>query len=182
MYQAYLFFSILILFSAFTAILSYNPIHSVFWLVLVFIQSAILSIMLAYEYLGLVIVIVYIGAIAILFLFVIMMLDIFQLKTLMQFNNMIPMIILACWEMCFGSKMQIYIEIYRQTQDWRLDYESHVILLSKTIYNDLGFLLIVTSFLLLVAMIGAIVITLETNEITKKQNLSTQHHRNNSWN
>lgn len=63
---------------------------------MVFIQSAILSIMLAYEYLGLVIVIVYIGAIAILFLFVIMMLDIFQLKTLMQFNNMIPMIILAC--------------------------------------------------------------------------------------
>ena len=90
------FFSILILFSAFTTILSCNSVHSVFWLVLVFIQSAILFMLLAYEYLGLIIVIVYIGAIAILFLFVIMMLDIFQLKTIIQFNNMIPMIILAC--------------------------------------------------------------------------------------
>ena len=90
------FFSILILFSAFTTILSCNSVHSVFWLVLVFIQSAILFMLLAYEYLGLIIVIVYIGAIAILFLFVIMMLDIFQLKTIIQFNNMIPMILLAC--------------------------------------------------------------------------------------
>lgn len=181
MYQAYLFFSILILFSAFTSILSYNPIHSVFWLVLLFIQSAILSIMLAYEYLGFIIIIIYIGAIAILFLFVIMMLDIFQLKVVIQFNNMIPIIILACWELCFGVKMQLYIEIYRQTQDWRLDYDSHTLLLGKTIYNDLGFLLIITSFLLLISMIGAIIITLEINELTRKQNLGFQHHRSNSW-
>nr|AER54546.1 NADH dehydrogenase subunit 6 [Millepora sp. EK-2011] len=181
MYQACLFFSILILFSAFNSILSHNPIHSVFWLVLLFIQSAILSIMLAYEYLGFVIVIIYIGAIAILFLFVIMMLDIFQLKVVTQFNNMIPIIILVCWEFCFGVKMQFYVEIYRQTQDWRLDYDSHALLLGKTIYNDLGFLLVITSFLLLVSMIGAIIITLEINELTKKQNLSSQHYRNNSW-
>ena len=69
------------LFSAFTTIQSYNSVHSVFWLVLVFIQSAILSTMLAYVYLGLIIVIVYIGAIAILFLFVIMMLDMFDCHT-----------------------------------------------------------------------------------------------------
>ena len=181
MYQACLFFSILILFSAFNSILSYNPIHSVFWLVLLFIQSAILSIMLAYEYLGFVIVIIYIGAIAILFLFVIMMLDIFQLKVVTQFNNMIPIIILVSWEFCFGVKMQFYVEIYRQTQDWRLDYDSHALLLGKTIYNDLGFLLVITSFLLLVSMIGAIIITLEINELTKKQNLSSQHYHNNSW-
>ena len=181
MYQACLFFSILILFSAFNSILSYNPIYSVFWLVLLFIQSAILSIMLAYEYLGFVIVIIYIGAIAILFLFVIMMLDIFQLKVVTQFNNMIPIIILVCWEFCFGVKMQFYVEIYRQTQDWRLDYDSHALLLGKTIYNDLGFLLVITSFLLLVSMIGAIIITLEINELTKKQNLSSQYYRNNSW-
>ena len=181
MYQTYLFFSILILFSAFTSILSYDPLHSVFWLVLLFIQSAVPSIMLAYEYLGFVIVIIYIGAIAILFLFVIMMLDVFQLKVVTQFNNMIPIIILACWEFCFGVKMQLYIEIYRQTKDWRLDYESHALLLGKTLYNDLGFLLVVTSFLLLVSMIGAIIITLEVNELTRKQNLNSQHHHKNSW-
>ena len=65
-------------------------------------------------------------------------------------------------------------------QDWCLDYESHTILLSKTIYNKLGLLLIVISFLLLVSMIGATVRTLEVNEITEKQNLSSQHHCNNS--
>ena len=76
--------------------------------------------------------------------------------------------------------MQLYIEIYRQTKDWRLDYESHALLLGKTLYNDLGFLLVVTSFLLLVSMIGAIIITLEVNELTRKQNLNSQHHHNNS--
>ena len=81
---------------------------------------------------------------------------------------MISMIILACWEFCFGVKMQIYIEIFRQTQDWCLDYESHAILLSKTMYNDLGLLLIIASFLLLVPMRGAIVVTLEVNEMAKK--------------
>ena len=77
--------------------------------------------------------------------------------------------------------MQLYIEIYRQSHDWRLDYVSHAILLSKTIYNNLGLLLIVTTFLSLVFIIGAIVITLEVNGIKKKQNLSSQHYRNNSW-
>ena len=76
--------------------------------------------------------------------------------------------------------MQLYIEIYCQMQDWCLYYESHTILLSKTIYNKLGLLLIVISFLLLVSMIGAIVRTLEVNEITEKQNLNSQHHHNNS--
>ena len=76
--------------------------------------------------------------------------------------------------------MQLYIEIYCQMQDWCLYYESHTILLSKTIYNKLGLLLIMISFLLLVSMIGAIVRTLEVNEITEKQNLSSQHHHNNS--
>ena len=71
------------------------------------------------------------------------------------------------------SKMQIYNEIYRQTQDWCLDYESHAILLSKTMYNDIGLLLIIASFLLLVTMMGAIVVTLEVNKITRKQNQSS---------
>ena len=71
------------------------------------------------------------------------------------------------------SKMQIYNEIYRQTQDWCLDYESHAILLSKTMHNDIGLLLIIASFLLLVTMMGAIVVTLEVNKITRKQNQSS---------
>lgn len=181
MYQLYLFFSILILLSAFITVLSYNPIHSVFWLVMVFIQSAILSIILTYNYLGLIIIIIYVGAIAILFLFMIMMLDIFQLKTATQLNNIIPIILLVCWQVWFGLKMQNHNEIYPYTKGWKMDYESHIILFGKTIYNDLGFLLIISSFILLVAMVGTIVITLEKNNITRKQNLSSQHHSNNSW-
>ena len=181
MYQLYLFFSVLILLSAFITILSYNPIHSVFWLVMVFIQSAILFIILTYNYLGLIIIIIYVGAIAILFLFMIMMLDIFQLKTTAQLNNIIPIILLVCWQVWFGLKIQVHNGVYPYTQGWKVDYESHIILLGKIIYNDLGFLLIISSFILLIAMVGTIVITLEKNNITKKQNLSSQHHRNNSW-
>lgn len=181
MYQLYLFFSILILLSAFITILSYNPIHSVFWLVMVFIQSAILSIILTYNYLGLIIIIIYVGAIAILFLFMIMMLDVLQLRTATQLNNIIPIILLLCWQVWFGLKMQIRNKVYPYTQGWKVDYESHIILFGKTIYNDLGFLLIISSFILLIAMMGTIVIILEKNNLTKKQNLNSQHHRNNSW-
>lgn len=75
-----------------------------------------------------------------------------------------------------------YSELRKDCIDsWFFVKESHISLISKTIYNDLSLVFIVISILLLVAMIGAIVLTLETNEITRKQGLSLQHQRNNSW-
>ena len=77
------------------AIISSNPIHSVFWLVIVFLYSAGFLIAISFEFLALMIVIVYVGAIAILFLFVIMMLDIVQLRKITPINNIIPILFIV---------------------------------------------------------------------------------------
>lgn len=160
---------------------SYNPIHSVFWLVLVFLQSSIFLISLSYEFLGLMLIIIYVGAIAILFLFVIMMLDIYQISRIVNFNNILPVIILLILQILLVNHSNYFEYKLISSNNWFFNKESHISLISKTIYNDLGFVFIVISVLLLVAMIGAIILTLETNEITKKQGLSIQHQRNNSW-
>lgn len=101
--QFYSIFSLLLIFSVLMTISSYNPIHSVFWLVLVFLQSSILLVSLSYEFLGLMLVIIYVGAIAILFLFVIMMLDIFQISTVVNFNNILPISFLLISQVLFMS-------------------------------------------------------------------------------
>ena len=69
--------------------------------------------------------------------------------------------------------MQIYIEVYRQTQDWCLDDESHAILLSKTICNDLGLLLIITSFFTLSCYDRSNSSNFRNYQITGKQNQSS---------
>lgn len=179
--QFYSFFSVLLLVSVFMTISSYNPIHSVFWLVIVFLQSSIFLISLSYEFLGFMLIIIYVGAIAILFLFVIMMLDIFQLSKISNFNNIIPIIVLLISQLLFLNQVNDSDLRIKHIKDWFISKSSHIDIISETLYNDFGLIFIIISILLLVAMVGAIVLTLETNEITKKQALVVQHQRNDSW-
>ena len=160
---------------------SYNPIHSVFWLVIVFLQSSIFLISLSYEFLGFMLIIIYVGAIAILFLFVIMMLDIFQLSKISNFNNIVPITLLLMFQLLFYNQINENDLEINHVIDWFVLKSSHVDMISETLYNDFGIVFIIISILLLVAMVGAIILTLETNEITKKQILVSQHQRNNSW-
>ena len=160
---------------------SYNPIHSVFWLVIVFLQSSIFLISLSYEFLGFMLIIIYVGAIAILFLFVIMMLDIFQLSKISNFNNIVPITLLLMFQLLFYNQINENDLKINHVIDWFVLKSSHVDMISETLYNDFGIVFIIISILLLVAMVGAIILTLETNEITKKQILVSQHQRNNSW-
>ena len=91
--QFYIFLVSVILLSSAMVITSLNPIHSVFWLVLVFLNSSALLLILGFNFVPLMLVIVYVGAIAILFLFVIMMLDILHLKKTESINNIIPLVL-----------------------------------------------------------------------------------------
>lgn len=167
------------------AITSSNPIHSVFWLVLVFLHSAGFLISLGFEFLGLMMVIIYVGAIAILFLFVIMMLDISQLKKITPINNVIPLmfvifinVILNAWWILKGTEKIFY---YWKPLNWSLNKFTQINLLGVNLYSEYSFPLLILSLLLLIAMVGAIVLTLELGLITKKQILTSQHQRNNSW-
>jgi len=81
----------LILVCAFMVILSKNPVHSIFYLILVFCGAATLLISLGAEFLGLILIIVYVGAVAVLFLFVIMMLNIKIIELNANFINYLPL-------------------------------------------------------------------------------------------
>lgn len=179
--QFYFLFSLLLLVSTFMTISSYNPIHSVFWLVIVFLQSSILIMSLNYEFLGLMLIIIYVGAIAILFLFVIMMLDIFQLSKIIDFSNILPILFLTLLQVLMIFLIDTTDLKLGYIRDWFFKQESQIILLSNILYNNFALLFLIISILLLIAMVGAIILTLEINIITKRQNLSIQHQRNNSW-
>lgn len=182
MEKLYSIFSFFILFAVVMTITSFNPIHSVFWLVLVFIQSASLLISLKFEFLGLMLIIIYVGAIAILFLFVIMMLDIFQLSKIMKVYHIFPILILLSYQLYISKIENLGINFFiNNIINWEFQYKSQIHILSQILYGEYSLPFILISILLLIAMVGAIVLTLENSLITKKQYLSVQHHRNNSW-
>ena len=164
-------------------ITSTNPIHSIFWLVLVFLCSSGFLISLGFDFIGLMVIIIYVGAITILFLFVIMMLDIIQLKKITSILNITPImfiifvnIILEVW---WALSTKSYNKFY--TLEIPIDKFTHINNLGLNLYTEYSYPLLLLSLLLLVAMVGAIVLTLELGHITRKQNLTNQHQRNNSW-
>ena len=183
MIQIYNFFFLLILFSTIMTIISFNPIHSVFWLVFIFLSSSGLLLSLNLNFLPLIIIIIYIGAIAILFLFVIMMLDIIELTEITSITNILPILLIIIvnivLELLLLSKNNFKEFIF--IKNWSFENIDQIYLIGNIIYSEYFYPFILISILLLIAMIGAIVLTLELGSITKRQILINQHQRNNSW-
>lgn len=181
MEQLYIFLSFITLTGAIMVISSLNPIHSVFWLVLVFLNSSILLILLGFNFIPLMLIIVYVGAIAILFLFVIMMLDILQLRRIESISNIVPIIV------CLFVNVLTYILLYFRDFNinisfstsnlWNLNSESQINFIAKSLYSFYGYPFIIISLLLLVAMVGAIILVLDLGVITRRQILTDQHQR-----
>lgn len=181
MEQLYLFLSFITIIGAIMVITSLNPIHSVFWLVLVFLNSSILLLLLGFNFLPLMIIIVYVGAIAILFLFVIMMLDIIQLKRIETIKHTIP-IVLCVFINCL-SYLIVWFKDYNlilqisSYYKWSLQSNSQVKIISKLMYSYYSYPFIIMSLLLLIAMVGAIVLVLDLSVVTRRQLLTQQHQR-----
>ena len=113
------------------------------------------------------------------------MLDIIQLRKINPINNIIPILVLIgtnilieAWWLFKYSNISIEKTYF---QDWNIEITNHITNLGINLYSEYAYPLFIISLLLLIAMIGAIVLTLELGIITRKQNLSNQHHRNNSW-
>ena len=145
---------------------------------MLFLSGATFLIFMGLHFIGIMTIIIYVGAIAILFLFVIMMLDIFQLRDFTNVSNIIPLVAFIIFQMVlldfiFIPETTLYTPIL-----WSLDVFSHLNLISNLLYQDYGDLLILISFLLLIAMVGAIILTLEKTKITKVQINSLQGSRN----
>ena len=178
----FLFFivSIIIITSSLLVILSKNPIHSVLFLILVFFNTAILFLFSGAEFLAMILLIVYIGAVAVLFLFVIMMLDINTAKLRQSFLNYLPIglfvgfvILLELLYVVSQSKLIFLTKNITENKITNEIFENTKII-GNVLYTDYFLLFQLSGIILLVAMIGAILLTLRKREGAKKQNIYKQ--------
>ena len=182
-------FSLIAIISAIMVTVSKNTVHSVFFLILDFISISCLFIMIGAEFLGMIMLIVYVGAVAVLFLFVVMMLNVSQQKnewfSSSDSSNHIPVGLII--------STIIFFELIIVVGGWKykpnlFDTSSIIInteisnthLLGQILYTDYIHIFQISGMILLVAMIGAIVLTFRQREGLKTQNYFQQISRERS--
>ena len=165
--------------SAFMVVASRNPVHSVMFLILTFFSAAGLFILMGAEFLALLLVMVYVGAVAVLFLFVVMMLDVDFAELKSGFLQYAPVgaivaIILLLQMITVGAAY--FSEDGRPlvpTDPEMTNLEAF----GAVLYTKYAGVFEAAGFVLLVAMIGAIVLTLRDREGVRKQNIAAQNAR-----
>lgn len=181
----YIFASVLLA-SAFMVITVRNPVHAVLFLILTFFNAAGLFVLMGAEFLAMVLVIVYVGAVMVLFLFVVMMLDVDFAEFRAGFTNYLPI----------GSLIGIIllIELILVAGTWAISPDAMALpqapapqigenitnteAIGRILYTDYMLFFEVAGLILLVAMVGAIVLTLRHKEGVKRQDIAAQVARN----
>ena len=164
-----------------------NPVHSVLFLILAFFNAAGLFLLLGAEFLAMILVIVYVGAVAVLFLFVVMMLDINFSELRQGFLNYLPIgsviglillvelvLVIAGWNMAPGAAAGAAAPAPA------VDAMTNTRALGALFYTRYIYLFQTSGLILLVAMIGAIVLTLRRRKDVRKQNIAAQVARRNT--
>ena len=162
--------------SAFMVVSSKNPVHSVMYLILTFFSAAGLFILMGAEFLALLIIMVYVGAVAVLFLFVVMMLDVDFAELKQGFLSYLPVgalvaIILLLEMLMVGAT---YFSGETKTVVVRDAGITNLEAFGQVLYTDYAGVFEAAGFVLLVAMIGAIVLTLRKRDGVRKQIPSEQ--------
>ena len=156
---------------------SRNPVHSVLFLILAFFNSAGLFVLLGAEFLAMLLVVVYVGAVAVLFLFVVMMLDINFAELREGFQRYMPLG-LGVGGILLAEILFVFFNREEMPENINLVSEvSNTRALGRVLYTDYIYLFQVAGLILLVAMIGAITLTLRRRENVRKQSISTQNDR-----
>ena len=176
---AFYLFAISVIAGGFFTVVSRNPVHSVLWLILSFLSAAGLFVLLGAEFVAMLLIIVYVGAVAVLFLFVVMMLDIdfaelkAEMAKYMPLALLIALIILMQFVMAFGaweSNAAAESMLAQVTPTDRHNTEA----LGMILYDQYFLLFQLSGLILLVAMIGTIVLTLRHRSDVKRQDVVTQ--------
>jgi len=177
------FFSIIAIFSAIMVVVSRNTVHAVFFLILDFISIACLFIMIGAEFLGMMMIIVYVGAVAVLFLFVVMLMNVSEQK-LSWFrgskkSNHIPIGLVVSTLILFELVVVVGGWKYRDTfvETKFLNFDSNFTnthLIGSVMYTEYIHLFQISGMILLLSMIGAIVLTYRKREGVKRQSYFTQ--------
>ncbi len=167
--------------SAVMVIASNNPVHSVLFLILAFVNAAGLFVLMGAEFLAMILVIVYVGAVAVLFLFVVMMLDVDFTELRKGLLNFVPIgvviggvffleliLVLGGWTIGSGTNVGIAAPIPP------MDQVSNTEALGLVLYTRYVYFFEAAGLVLLVAMIGAIVLTLRHKPNVRRQNIADQ--------
>ncbi len=184
MFQAIAFyaFSAILLLSAVMVIGARNPVHSVLFLILAFFNAAGLFVLLGAEFLAMLLVVVYVGAVAVLFLFVVMMLDIDFAELKKGSLQYLPLggligLILVSELVLAGSAWVLRPAHLEATASVIPSDVTNTKALGHILYTDYVFHFQIAGMVLLVAMIGAIVLTLRTRPGVRRQNIAAQNAR-----
>ena len=178
---AFYFFSAILVASALMVIAARNPVHSVLFLILSFFNAAGLFVLLGAEFLGIILVVVYVGAVAVLFLFVVMMLDIdfAELKRgslqYLPFGALIGLVLVA--ELAMAGSVWVLKPAALAAKAHATPTVTNTEALGLILYTDYVYYFQIAGLVLLVAMIGAIVLTLRSRPGVRRQNISAQNAR-----
>jgi NADH-quinone oxidoreductase subunit J len=172
-------FSFVAIASSLAVISSKNTVHAVFFLILDFVSISCLFIMMGAEYLGMLTLIVYVGAVAVLFLFVVMMLNV-NFKELragflsyLPFGSLIGLVLLIEIGMMIGTWK--YKDTFIKTSEIKINNNlTNTEAIGNVLYTDYIHYFQISGLILLVAMIGAILLTFRQKENLKRQDITKQ--------
>ncbi|WP_022706476.1 MULTISPECIES: NADH-quinone oxidoreductase subunit J [Paracoccus] len=179
---AFYLFAISVCTAGFMVVLARNPVHSVLWLILAFLSAAGLFVLLQAEFVAMLLVIVYVGAVAVLFLFVVMMLDVDfaqlkgELAQYLPLAGLIAVVLLAqlgiafgAWETADGAQALRAVPVEGQQLNTNA--------IGLVMYDRYMLPFQLAGLILLVAMIGAITLTMRHRRDIKRQDVIQQMHR-----
>lgn len=187
--------SLLIIINAILIIITKNPIHSILFLVIVFVCTTCLLLFLNVEFIAMFFLVVYVGAITVLFLFVVMMLNIKIIELNERFISYIPVgifiALILLLEVLFLISINLnptnynFNEMIEYIPELYILYSDYLVILSLTntqeiaelLYSKYVYLILLCGLILLIAMIGAIILTLNQQFKNKRQNFYIQTNR-----
>ncbi len=176
----YLFSSVAVL-SALMVISAKNPVHSVLFLILSFVNASGLFVLLGAEFLAMILVVVYVGAVAVLFLFVVMMLDINYIKLREGFLQYLPFGALLGIVLVIELGILFLTDITSNNINSKVLIEPKISEIENTkmigaiLYTKYFYLFQICGIILLVAMIGSITLTLRDKGGVKRQDINVQN-------
>ena len=179
----YLFSSVAVL-SALMVISAKNPVHSVLFLILSFVNASGLFVLLGAEFLAMILVVVYVGAVAVLFLFVVMMLDINFVKLregflqYLPFGALLGIVLIIELGILFLTRSFSENSLSKFVESPVMNEIENTKLIGQVLYTNYFYLFQISGLILLVAMVGSITLTLRDRGQVKRQNISQQNYIN----
>ncbi|MEC8365971.1 MAG: NADH-quinone oxidoreductase subunit J [Pseudomonadota bacterium] len=173
-------FSAVMLGAGLMVVVSRNPVFSVLFLILAFFNAAGLFVLIGAEFIAMLLVVVYVGAVAVLFLFVVMMLDINFAEMRAGFQKYLPLGLVVGGILVFELVAAIYGDAFKGASLPAMPEISNTRALGNVLYTKYMYLFQVAGLILLVAMIGAISLTMRKRPGVRRQVIAEQNARSRS--